>query len=145
MGKVAPETEKPVPVTDAEFTVTAAVPTDDKVSVCVVGVFTTTLPNETLVALMLSVGTAAFNCSEKPIEAPPALAVSVTACDVLTEDTVAANATLEEAAGTVTDDGTVTAELLLERLTATPPLGADPVKVTVHASLPEPVMDELLQ
>ena len=34
---------------------------------------------------------------------------------------------------------------MLERLTATPPLGADPVSVTVHPSVPAPVTDELLQ
>jgi hypothetical protein len=108
-------------------------------------VFTATLPNETLVALMLSVGTAAFNCREKPMEAPPALAVRVADCDVLTDDTVAVNPALVDVAGTVNEAGTVTALLLLERLTAAPPLGADPVNVTVHESVPDPVMEELVQ
>ena len=41
--------------------------------------------------------------------------------------------------------GVVTAELLLERLTATPPAGAAAARVTVHASDPAPVMDEAEQ
>ena len=41
--------------------------------------FTTTLPNVKLVALMLSVGTAAFNCRAKVLDTLPALAVIVTA------------------------------------------------------------------
>jgi hypothetical protein len=64
---------------------------------------------------------------------------------VLTDDTVAVNPVLVEVAGTVTEEGSVTALLLLERLTTAPPLGADPVNVTVHASVPAPVMDELVQ
>jgi hypothetical protein len=144
-GSVDAEIKKPAPVTVAELTVTAAVPVDDKIKVCVVGVLTETLPNGTLVALMLSVGTAAFNWSENPIEAPPALAVRVAVCAVLTDDTVAVNPVLVEVAGTVTEEGSVTALLLLERLTTAPPLGADPVNVTVHASVPAPVMDELVQ
>ena len=53
--------EKPVPETVAALTVTAAVPLDVRVTVCVVAEFTITLPNAMLVALMLSVGTAAFS------------------------------------------------------------------------------------
>jgi len=48
-------------------------------------------------------------------------------------------------AGTVTVAGTVTAALLLARLTLRPPLGAAADSVTVHASDPDPVMDPLLQ
>jgi len=137
--------EKPVPETVAALTVTAAVPVDVRVIVWVVAEFTITLPNAMLVALMLSVGTAAFNCSENPIEVPPVAAVIVTDCAVLTAVTVAENATLVAAAGTVTEAGTTTALLLLERLTLDPPVGADPESVTVHASVPAPVIDELLQ
>lgn len=56
-GKVAPETENPVPLTLAELTVTGAVPVDDSVTDCVAGEFIKTSPKEMLVALMLSVGT----------------------------------------------------------------------------------------
>jgi len=60
-GVVPPVMEKPVPETVAVLTVTAAVPLDVRVTVCVVAELMTTLPNAMLVALMLSVGTAAFN------------------------------------------------------------------------------------
>ena len=136
---------KPVPVTVADLTVTAAPPVDDSVSVCVVGVLTVTLPNETLVALMLNVGTAGFNCSAKPMDAEPVLAVRFAVCDVVTADTVAVKPALVAVAGTVTEVGTETALLLLASPTATPPLGADPVRLTVQASVPDPVIDELLQ
>jgi hypothetical protein len=53
---VDPTSEKPVPVTVAELTVTGAAPVDVKVNVCVETVFNVTVPNPTLVALMLSVG-----------------------------------------------------------------------------------------
>jgi hypothetical protein len=55
------------------------------------------------------------------------------------------NPALVAFAGTVTVLGTVTAELLLDRLTLMPPLGAAAVSVTVHASVPDPVMVPLLQ
>ena len=48
------------PVT-APLTVTAVVPEEIKVTVCVVGVFTATLPKERLDALRLRAGVAAFN------------------------------------------------------------------------------------
>jgi hypothetical protein len=48
-------------------------------------------------------------------------------------------------AATVTLAGTVTAELLLDRLTANPPLAAAAFSVTVQLSLPALVIDELLQ
>ncbi len=46
---------------------------------------------------------------------------------------------------TVTLAGTVTAELLLARLIAKPPLGAGAFSVTVQLSDPAPVTDELPQ
>ena len=125
-GNVAPETEKPAPVTAPAFTVTATVPEDVKVTDFVTAVFSATLPNDRAVALTFSVGVAAFNCRANPLEAPPALAEIVADCAVVTDVTVALNDALADAAGTVTEAGTVTALLLLERLTATPPLGADP-------------------
>ena len=62
-----------------------------------------------------------------------------------TEATVAVNPALAVPAGTVTVLGTVTAELLLDRLTVNPPLVAAAVSVTVQASVPAPVMAPLLQ
>ena len=64
-GKVAPEIEKPAPVSVAELTVTAAVPVEDRVIDCEVGEFTLTFPKLRLDELTVSVGTAAFNCSAK--------------------------------------------------------------------------------
>jgi hypothetical protein len=46
---------------------------------------------------------------------------------------------------TVTDAGTITAELLLAKLTRTPPLTAAVFSVTVQLSVPTPVIDPLLQ
>jgi hypothetical protein len=46
---------------------------------------------------------------------------------------------------TVTVAGTVTAELLLARLTANPPLAAATFSVTVQLSVPAPVIDPLVQ
>jgi hypothetical protein len=64
---------------------------------------------------------------------------------VLTDVTDAVNEAVVDVAGTVTDDGTETALLLLESETDTPPVGADPVNVTVQESVPDPVIDALLQ
>ena len=58
---------------------------------------------------------------------------------------MAVNPTLVAFAGTVTVLGIVTAELLLDRFTLSPPLGAAAVSVTVHASDSDPVMAPLLQ
>jgi hypothetical protein len=55
------------------------------------------------------------------------------------------NPALVAFAGTVTVAGTVTAALLLDRLTLRPPLGASAFSVTMQESVPEPVMDALLQ
>ena len=55
------------------------------------------------------------------------------------------NPALVAFAWTVTADGTATAILLLERLILRPPAGAAAVRVTVQASVPDPVMVPLLQ
>lgn len=57
---------------------------------------------------------------------------------------MAVNAVLVAPAGTVIDDGTVTALLLLLRLTTTPPLPAAVLSVTLQVSEPAPVRDALL-
>jgi hypothetical protein len=144
-GNVAPDIVKPVPLNDAELMVTGAVPVEVNVTGSVDAVFTVTLPNARLAGLMVSVGTAAFNCRPKVRETPPALAVSVAACAVETDDTVAVNPALLALAGTTTVAGTVTAALLLVTDTLTPPVPAGPLSVTVHASVPAPVIDALLQ
>lgn len=76
-GNALPEIEKPVPVTVPAFKVSGAVPVDDRVTDFVTAVFSATLPKVSDVALTVSVGTAAFNCTANPLETPPALAVIV--------------------------------------------------------------------
>jgi hypothetical protein len=149
-GKVAPDMVKPAPVSVPELMVTGADPAEVKVTGTVDGVFTATLPNATLVGLMLNAGPAigepaAFSCRVKLSIEPSELAVRVTACADVTADMLAVNPALDAFAGTTTMAGTATAALLLARLTLTPPLPAAVVSVTVQRSLPDPVIDELLQ
>lgn len=134
-----------MPVTVAALIVTAAPPVEVSVSDWVVGEFTVTLPKARLVALTVSAAEPGFNCKAKLVEALPAVAVSVAVCAEVTAETVAANVVLVALAATVTVAGTVTAELLLARLTVVPALGAAPFRVTVHESVPPPVIEELVQ
>jgi hypothetical protein len=55
------------------------------------------------------------------------------------------NPALVAFAGTITVLGSVADELLLDKLTVSPLVGAAAVSVTVHASVPAPVMTALLQ
>ena len=144
IGNPVPGSVNPAPVRVAALIVTGKEPEDVRVTDRVAEVLTGTAPKATLVALMLNVGIAAFNCRVKFFVTPPALAVIVTACAVATEEILAVNEALVEFAGTVTELGTVASELLLDRFTATPPLCAAAVRVTVHASVPDPVIDPLL-
>ncbi|MFZ0745992.1 MAG: hypothetical protein WAM85_16395 [Terracidiphilus sp.] len=144
-GKVAPDIVKPVPVSAAALIVTGALPVEVKVTDCVDGVFSATFPKANVAVLMLRVGTVALNCRAKLFETLPEVPVSVTAWAVVTDVTVAENPILVAAAGTVTEPGTVTAELLLDKLMVSPPAGAAPLSVTVQASVPDPVMDPALQ
>jgi len=142
-GNVAPETVKPVPLSDALLIVTGPVPVELRVTACAVAtVFTWTLPKARLFALTLSVGTAAFNCRAKLFDVLDALAVSVATCAVATDETTAVNPPLVAPAGTDTVAGTTTAVLLLIRLTTMPSLGAAAASVTVQASELEPVIAE---
>jgi len=56
-GNVAPETEKPVPVTVAALIVTGAVPVELRVTEFVADVFSETFPNDSEPVLTLRVGT----------------------------------------------------------------------------------------
>jgi hypothetical protein len=76
---------------------------------------------------------------------PPALAVRVTGWAAVTDATVAVNPALVAFAATITVAAKVTAALLLAGLTLKPPLPAAPLSVTVQLSLPDPVIDALLQ
>ena len=144
-GKVAPETENPVPLTVAALMVTGAVPVDDRVTDWVAGEPTKTSPNEMLVALILSVDTPAPNCNVKVCDALLVLAVRVTVCEVLTAVIVAVKVPVFDPLATVTVAGTVTAELLLARLTLNPALPAVAFNVTVQLSVPAPVIEPLVQ
>ncbi len=144
-GKLAPDTVKPVPVTVAALTVTAVVPVEVRVTVCVAGEFRVTLPKAMVVALTLRVGVNAPNCREKVFVELPVLAVSVAVCAVLTAVAVAVKPALVAPAATLTLAGTVTALLLLDKFTLMPPVGAAPLMVTEHASVVAPVKELLVQ
>jgi hypothetical protein len=144
-GNATPVIEKPAPVTAPELMVTAAVPVEVKITDCAVAVFTVTLPKLMVDVLILSTGRAAFNCIVNVLETPLALPVSVADCVVDTEETVAEKPAVVAPAAMVTEDGTATEELLLDRLTANPPFGAAALRITVQASVPDPVMELLLQ
>jgi predicted permease len=76
---------------------------------------------------------------------PPALAVRVTVCAALTAEAVAGKLALVALLVTVTVDGTVTAGLLLDKLTTNPPLAAAALNVTTQLTLPAPVTNPLEQ
>ncbi len=136
---------KPVPLIAALLTITGAVPVEVRITVFVAEAFTATLPNVRLVVLTLSVGTDAPSCRAKVCVVPPALAVSVTAAPELTDETVAVKFALAAPDATFTDAGTVTALLLLPRLTANPPLAAAAFSATVQLSVPVPVIEPFVQ
>jgi len=94
-----------------------------------VGVFNATLPNARLVGLTVNVPTAAFSCKAKVLEMPPALAVSVTACTDVTDDTVAVNPALVRISpSTVTLRRTIR-RIVARQFTVKPPLPALAVNV----------------
>jgi hypothetical protein len=142
-GNDAPDTEKPVPEIVTELIVTLAVPVELSVSDCAAGTFTVVLPNAMLVEFTDSVAVPAFNCRVRDFELPPVVAVSVIACALLTDATFAVNAADDAVAGTLTVLGTVTAELLLKSATLTPPEGAEPERLIVHASASDPMIEVL--
>jgi len=144
MGKVAPDTLKPLPTRTAELIVTGTLPAEVRVTDCVVCAPTWTLPNATLEALAVSAGTAAFNCSANVFTTPFAVAVRAAACAVETEVAFAVKVALVAPAGTVTAAGTITAAALLARPMLCPPVGAATFRVTLHASLAAPVRELLL-
>jgi hypothetical protein len=79
----------------------------------------------------------ADNCRPNVFETPPAFAVIVADPLVVTAATVAVNEALVAPAGTITELGTTTEGLLLERLVTKPPVGAAELSVTVQASVPD--------
>jgi hypothetical protein len=77
-GKEPPETVKPLPVVVAALTVTAAVPVEDRVMVCVAAVLTLMLPKIRLEELTLRVITDVPTCRAMVLATLLALAVNVT-------------------------------------------------------------------
>ncbi len=75
----------------------------------------------------------------------PFLAVRVAVCEEATGAMLAAKFAPVTPEATITEAGTVTALLLLARLTTAPPLGAAAVKVTVQSSDPAPFIEECAQ
>jgi hypothetical protein len=73
------------------------------------------------------------------------LAVRVTDWAEFTTDAVAVKVAALEPAGTVTDAGTDTALLLLDRLTVKPPVEAADASDTVQVSVPAPFKVEFWQ
>lgn len=144
-GKVAPETVKPAPATVTALMVTADVPVEERVSVWLKAVFTFTLPMERLLGLTLNVATPAFSCRLNVVATLLALAVNIAAWAVLTAETVAVKLADVVPPATDTVAGTVTAELLLARLTVKPLLAAAVFRNTVQVSVPAPVIDPLVQ
>ena len=90
-------------------------------------------------------GVPAFRVREAVFETLPALAVTLAVWVVVTPAMLALNVALLEEAAMVTEAGTVTALLLLARVTAVPPLGATAARVTVQESVAAPVKDEVAQ
>ena len=135
----------PVPVTEPELTVSAAVPVELIVTGFVAVVFNATLPKARLVELTVHAAEVAFSCSEVALLTPPAVAVMVAVVVVLTAEAVAVNGALVDPATTVTEAGTLSEELLLASVTANPPLGAAAESVTEQASVTAPVSELLLQ
>ena len=116
-GKLTPDRVKPVPLTDAALTVTGAVP--DEVSVTDRDKSDDTLiePKLRLVELRVSLATPAPRLSEKLFAVPATVAVRVAVCAVLTVEIAAWKLALVEPPAMATEDGTVTAVELLDRVT----------------------------
>jgi hypothetical protein len=100
---------------------------------------------ERLPVLTLNVATPAFSCRLNVVATLLALAVNVAAWAVLTVEAVAVKLADVVPPATVTLAGTVTAELLLARLTVKPLLAAAVFRNTVHVSVPAPVIDPFAQ
>jgi hypothetical protein len=75
-GKLAPLALNPDPLTVAAFTVTKVVPVEVNVTDCALELFTPTLPNTRLAALMLSVGMTAALAATVPVPLSPTAVVS---------------------------------------------------------------------
>ena len=129
--------ENPVPLKLIDFTVTARVPVEVSVNGCDTGAFKATLPKPIDVAFTpnAAVPCAGERVTEKLVDTPPALAVMVATSVVFTVLTFASKPVVSPSDLTVTSLGTVTAGLLLFRVTDSL-LGVFAERYTEHASVP---------
>ena len=125
--------------------VRAAVPVELRVTVCVAGVFTGTLPKATLATLVLSTGAGTVNARVKVSVTLPAVAVRIAVCAVETGVTFTVNWALLVPVCTSAAGPVVTAGLLLDRTTLKPGASAGPLSVSVQRSVPVPPIDALAQ
>ena len=114
-----------MPVMVSALTVTAAVPVEERVTDWVAGELRATPPKAMVVTLTLSVGpdvdaSARPSCRAKLFVTPFELAVNIAVCAVVTVVVEAVKLAVLAPAATVTEAGTVTAEMLLARLTSGP-------------------------
>jgi hypothetical protein len=134
---VAPNRDPPIEI---EEIVTGAVPEEVSITDCVPVLPTATFPNDTDVVLRdraaAPVGDESVTLNVFVI--PPALALMVAVCAVLTPSTVVVNAALVAPVATVTLPGTITAPSLVDRDTLTFAVAAE-VRYTVQASVPFPL------
>jgi hypothetical protein len=140
-GNVTPDIVYPVPASVPALMVSAEVPDEVSVTLCVAGVFRSTLPNAMVVEPTVSAGPPTLSCRANVFVTPPAVAVSVAVVAVVTAVAVAVKDAVVAFAATVTEAGTVTALLLLESETASPPAPAAALSVTVHASVVAPLSE----
>jgi hypothetical protein len=134
---VAPNRE---PATVIAEIVTGAEPEEVRVTDCVRVLPTATFPNDTDVVLRVRAATPVGGESVmlNVCVIPPALALMVAVCAVLTPNTVVVNAAIVVPFATVTLPGTITAPSLVDRATLTLAVAAE-VRYTVHASVPFPL------
>jgi hypothetical protein len=117
IGKLPPDTLKPVPEIESELIVTAAVPLDVSVTDFVTAVLTDTFPNASEVVLRLSAAVAAFKLIATLFDDAFDTAVRLTVCVAVTDETFAVKDAVVAPAATVTPAGTVTAVELLASVT----------------------------
>lgn len=126
--------------------VNVLLPLEVTVTVLVAVLPVVTLPKESDVGLtVMAAADAGFSCTVNVLVVLLSEAVSFTALEAVTAETVAEKLALVAPAATVTDAGTVIALLLLESATVNPGWLAAAVSVTVQLSVPAPVIELLLQ
>ncbi|HMG86888.1 MAG TPA: hypothetical protein VK574_14245 [Terracidiphilus sp.] len=131
-----------MPLTLVEFTVTGVVPVDLNITGCDTAVFTSTLPNPSDVPFTLRAAVPVEVEGEtvmlNAVDAPCTTAVIVATCFAVTLATVALNPAVVAPDLTTTLLGTVTAGLLLVRVTWSHLLLVD-VRDIEHASVDAPL------